>query len=656
MRRGGQPGGGPAGVEVDAVGLANQGETVLAWDRATGRPLSPAISWQDRRSAAICERLARPTAERLVELTGLPLDPVLRGAEDALAARSRDARRRWTTTTDAWLLHRLSGAFVTDAATASRTLLLDLDTGPGRPRLRCFGRSMPTSLPRSSARRPVGETTAFGSADPVAGLRRPAGRALRRVCSRTGRRQVHVRHRRVPARDRRARPAPLDRRPRRLRRLAAGGRPTYCLDGQVYTAAPPSSWLERLGLIAEPADLDGSAGRSRAPSGAHLRPRPRRSRGAVLGAAGARRVRSGSRSPPSAAAPRARRDRRASPHRSPRSLGAVADDLGAPLARLRVDGGLTRSRALMQTQADLLQAPVEVYPSPDATALGVAALARLGCRRRDRRPGRRAWRRGAPGRVYEPRIGADEADGAAARRWRRRRDRAATLVAAVERRDDRLRRRRRRRRRRRHRDRARALAATAPRRAARSRRTTSAPGRARPTPPSCTRASTRSRARSSRASSGAATRCSRATRRGRHPDRADRRLLVAWNDAEQPRAAPASPRKAARTATRRPRLGRRASSTRTSRTSGPVPPAGSRSPTSASSARSRRRSPSRPRPSPTASSCGARAAASPASTGAATHTSLQTPAGRPGARASSSTPPGCSGDESTAASATIASP
>jgi glycerol kinase len=101
---------------------------------------------------------------------------------------------------------------------------------------------------------------------------------------------------------------------------------------------------------------------------------------------------------------------------------AVADDLGQPLARLRVDGGLTRSVLLMQTQADLLQAPVEVYPSPHATALGVAAFARLGI-------GRAATPEAAvggwqPAAVYEPRIGNDEAE-ARLQRWRR-----AALAAA----------------------------------------------------------------------------------------------------------------------------------------------------------------------------------------------------------------------------------
>ena len=86
---------------------------------------------------------------------------------------------------------------------------------------------------------------------------------------------------------------------------------------------------------------------------------------------------------------------------------AAGRDLGAPLTRLRVDGGLTRSHVLLQTQADLLQAPVEVYPSPHATALGVAAFSELGANLGSPRQfDANAWR---PDAVLEPRIGSDEA-------------------------------------------------------------------------------------------------------------------------------------------------------------------------------------------------------------------------------------------------------
>ena len=95
---------------------------------------------------------------------------------------------------------------------------------------------------------------------------------------------------------------------------------------------------------------------------------------------------------------------------------AVEADLGKPLERLRVDGGLTRSRLLMQTQADLLGVPCEVYSSPDATALGAAALARLGTGVAT--TAKEAIGHWVPAAVFEPAVSADEA---AARldKWRR---------------------------------------------------------------------------------------------------------------------------------------------------------------------------------------------------------------------------------------------
>src|SRR6202012_6149452 len=96
------------GAEIDAVGFANQGETVLAWDRATGSPLSTGISWQDRRAAAICAELA-DDAEELTHLTGLPLDPYV-AAPKMTWLRRHVSTAGVVTTSDAWLLHRLIGS------------------------------------------------------------------------------------------------------------------------------------------------------------------------------------------------------------------------------------------------------------------------------------------------------------------------------------------------------------------------------------------------------------------------------------------------------------------------------------------------------------------------------------------------------------------
>ena len=114
------------------VALANQGETVLAWDRDSGRPLSPAIVWQDRRASRLCDELAEH-ADMLAARTGLVLDPYFSAPKMAWLRRNLTTDGV-VTTTDTWLVHALCGEFVTDASTASRSLLIDLDRLEWDPR------------------------------------------------------------------------------------------------------------------------------------------------------------------------------------------------------------------------------------------------------------------------------------------------------------------------------------------------------------------------------------------------------------------------------------------------------------------------------------------------------------------------------------------
>jgi len=189
-----------------------------------------------------------------------------------------------------------------------------------------------------------------------------------------------------------------------------GGETTYCLDGQVYTVGAAVTWLQEIGLISTPQDLDQLGGAAPdagqvvfVPGLAGLAApfwRPA-ARGVFAGLALATTRQQMVRAVVDGIAAQVAWLAR-----------AVAADLGQPLQRLRVDGGLTRSRLLMQIQADLLQAPVEVYPSPHATALGVAAFARLGT---GTAHAQSAWQ---PAAVYEPQIGADEAE-SRLQRWRR---------------------------------------------------------------------------------------------------------------------------------------------------------------------------------------------------------------------------------------------
>ncbi|HSW43150.1 MAG TPA: FGGY family carbohydrate kinase [Patescibacteria group bacterium] len=402
-----------AGEPVEAIGLANQGETVLAWDPATGDPLSVALSWQDRRATDVCDRLA-DRADWLRTVTGLPLDPYF-AAPKMTRIRERLTRHGVVTTSDAWLVNRLTGAFVTDAATASRTLLLDLDrTSWCPPACEAFGlgdEPMPEIVPCAGV---VGETRAFGPVLPVAGLAVDQQAALfAEAC-----------HAPREAKCTFGTGAFLlanvgETAQRSKRGLAAciawllGGRTTYCLDGQVYSAGSAVGWLGEIGLIRDARDLDLLGGSVSSTAGVAFVPglagmaapfwRPN-ARGAFVGlslaTSRAQLVRAVVEGVASAVAWLAR---------------AVGDDLGQPLERLRVDGGLTRSNTLMQIQADLLQAPIDVYPSPNATALGVAAFARIGIG--DVQGGMGLARDWKPVATFEPRISADEAHGRLAR-WR----------------------------------------------------------------------------------------------------------------------------------------------------------------------------------------------------------------------------------------------
>ncbi|MEU5161673.1 FGGY family carbohydrate kinase [Streptomyces sp. NPDC020875] len=392
-----------AGRPVDAVALANQGETVLAWDRATGDPLTPAIVWQDRRAATECARLA-DHAERIAARTGLVLDPYFSAPKMAWLRRNLTTDGV-VTTVDSWLLHRLTGAFVTDAATASRSLLFDVDRADWDPELVDLFGLAAEPLPRIAAcDEIVGTTRAFGPELPVAGIVVDQQAALLAegcldageakctygtgafLLANTGTTAVRSASGLTTSVAWRAR-----------------GRTPYCVDGQVYTAASAVRWLTDLGFVRSAGDLDAVAA---AESDGTL---------CVPALAGL-------------AAPWWRPDATATltgmtlstrPGHLVRAViegvaaqvaglcDLVAADLGAPLTRLRADGGLTRSRSLMQAQADLARIPVEVYPSAHATALGAAALARLALD-----PGlglREAVGEWQPSAVHEPEWSDDRA-------------------------------------------------------------------------------------------------------------------------------------------------------------------------------------------------------------------------------------------------------
>ncbi|OIK03098.1 FGGY family carbohydrate kinase [Streptomyces monashensis] len=394
-----------ASEPVVALGLANQGETVLAWDPASGRPLTDALVWQDRRADSVCTELAAH-ADELRHLTGLPLDPYFAAPKMAWIRR-RLTREGVVTTSDAWLVHRLTGTCATDAATAGRTQLLDLDSAQWSPRaLEIYGLADERLPQVTDNAQHIGTTTAFGPEIPLTGLAVDQQAALlaQRVTRPGAAKCTYGTGAFLLAHT-----------GERARRGGSGlvscvawriaGTTSYCLDGQVFAAASAVRWLTELGVLSGAADLDAVGGAVPDSGGVTFVP-------ALAGLA----------------APWWRGDLRGSltglgldttAGHVARALcegiaaqvaqlaDAAAEDLGTGLDLLRVDGGLTRSALLMQTQADLLQRPVEVSALPDATALGAATLARLGA---DPALGVDHVLPGPePAAVYEPRIGADQA-------------------------------------------------------------------------------------------------------------------------------------------------------------------------------------------------------------------------------------------------------
>jgi len=362
-----------AGVGVSAVALANQGETVLAWDRGTGRPLTPAVVWQDRRAETICAGLSE-SADAIARRTGLVLDPYFSAPKMAWI-RANLTTEGVVTTTDTWLVHRLCGAFVTDTSTASRSLLLDLDSATWDDELLGLFGLADEQLPEIvGSDQIVGETDAFGPTIPVAGLIVDQQAALlAESCLAPGDAKctfgtgafLLAQLGSNPARSTSGLTTSVA---WRLRE-----RTSYCVDGQVYTAASAVRWAVDLGLIPAADQIDTVAADSS--DGVLCVPAL-----AGLAAPWWDSAATASFSGMTLSSGRGHLVR-ALLEGIAAQVAALADlvatDLGQPLTRLRVDGGLTQSAVLMQAQADLARIPVDVYPSLHATALGAAACARL---------------------------------------------------------------------------------------------------------------------------------------------------------------------------------------------------------------------------------------------------------------------------------------
>lgn len=377
-------------ADIAAIGITNQRETTLVWERQTGRPIHNAIVWQDRRTAADCDRLQRDgLAELFRAKTGLVLDAYFSGTklawllDNVAGARARaEAGELLFGTVDSWLLWNLTGGEVhrTDASNASRTLLFNIHSGTWDAELLEILRIPAAILPEvSSSSEVYGETAGrlFAARIPVAGIAGDQQAALfGQVCTRPGMVKntygtgcfmlMHTGQ------------TPVTSRNRLLTTVAwrIGDQTDYALEGSVFIAGAAVQWLrDGLGIIRSSAEVECLAASVPDSGGVFLVPAfaglgaphwDPYARGTITG------ITRGT-----TAAHIARATLESIAFQVTDLLRAMEADAGVPLAELRVDGGATVNNLLMQFQADLLGVPVVRPQVSETTALGAAYLAGL---------------------------------------------------------------------------------------------------------------------------------------------------------------------------------------------------------------------------------------------------------------------------------------
>lgn len=374
--------------DLAAIGVTNQRETVVIWNRATGAPIHNAIVWQDRRTAARCEALAQVHDELVRERTGLSIDPYFSATkivwilDEVAGARDAAARGELACgTIDSWLIYNLTGGrvHVTDITNASRTLLLDIETGEWDDELcALFGidRQLLPRVVRSAE--VVGETDpdVLGAAIPIAGVCGDQQAALvGNGCFSAGDAKatfgtgvfalMHTGAARV-------RSASL------ATTLAArtGDTIEYALEGSIFMGGAVVQWLvEGLKLGDSPAAVQALAESVPDSGGVVLVPAltglgaplwDPYARGAMFGLTRG-----------ATTAHLARAGMESIPLQVMDLIDAMVSDSGHALPRLRVDGGVTVNELVMQTLADLLGVPIDRALVPESTALGAAYLAGL---------------------------------------------------------------------------------------------------------------------------------------------------------------------------------------------------------------------------------------------------------------------------------------
>ena len=382
---------GASAEQIVAIGIANQRETTLVWDRKTGKAVAPAIVWQDRRTAPTCARLKQQGAEPAVAAkTGLLLDPYFSGTKIAWlldhvdGARARaEAGELAFGTVDSFLIWRLTGGatHATDATNASRTLLFDIKRGGWDDDL-CRLLNVPMAmLPevRDSAG-DFGATTPglFGRAIPIRGVAGDQQAAtVGQACFAPGMMKSTYGTGCFALLNTGATPVVSNNRLLTTIAYQLGGKRTYALEGAIFVAGAAVQWLrDGLGLVAEASETGALAAAADPAQDVYLVPAfvglgapywDADARGAIFGLTRGTTRRELARAALECVA-----------YQTRELIEAMrADWPGAAQTVLRVDGGMTASDWTMQFLADILDAPVDRPKVMETTALGTAYLAGL---------------------------------------------------------------------------------------------------------------------------------------------------------------------------------------------------------------------------------------------------------------------------------------
>jgi glycerol kinase len=399
------------GTGLEAIGITNQRETVVAWDPDSGEPIHRALVWQDRRTASRCEELKAAGHEALVrERTGLTIDPYFSGTKiEWLLRNAEGAERAVFGTIDSWLLFKLTGAHLTDYTNASRTLLFDIHRLAWDEELCGLLGVDPARLPQPRPSSCVfGTTTEFGGEVPVAGVAGDQQAALfGQACHRPGMAKNTYGTGSFVLLNAGTEPPPA---PEGLLATVAagtGGEVPYALEASIFVTGAAVQWLRGgLGIIEGAGESEALAASLGSNDGVYFVPAltglgsphwDPYARGTIVGLTRG-----------SGRAHLVRAALEAIAYETVDAVRAQEAAAGERLELLRADGGATVNRWLMQFQADVLGVPVSVPEIAETTALGAAYLAGIATGFWSAEQVEEMWREADR---YEPRMEAAQRDG-----------------------------------------------------------------------------------------------------------------------------------------------------------------------------------------------------------------------------------------------------